>query len=55
MVVSEYDMVVIGGGFAGTAASSLPPETLVLRANTFGRISGADVAESLPDRAATTG
>jgi succinate dehydrogenase/fumarate reductase flavoprotein subunit len=30
------------------------PETLVLRANTFGRIIGANVARSLPDTAAAT-
>lgn len=53
--MSEYTMVAIGGGFAGTAAAlSLPPGTLVLRATTCGRIIGADVAGSLPDRAATT-
>ena len=70
MVVSDYDLVVIGGGFAGgepipglyAAGKSTglfyhkqPPGTLVLRANTFGRIIGANVAESLPDTAATRG
>ena len=32
-----------------------PPATSVLRANTFGRIVGANVAESLPESAAATG
>jgi hypothetical protein len=32
-----------------------PPATSVLRANTFGRIVGTNVAESLPESAAATG
>ena len=52
--MSEYNLVAIGGFAGTTAALSLPPGTSVLRANTFGRTIGADVAESLPDRAATT-
>jgi succinate dehydrogenase/fumarate reductase flavoprotein subunit len=113
MVVSDYDLIVIGGGFAGAAAAlsflqtaeksgragrvalieaeepgrlkvdadgqvqstdgepipglyaareitglfyhKQPPETLVLRANTFGRIIGTNVTESLPETAATRG
>jgi glycine/D-amino acid oxidase-like deaminating enzyme len=55
MLVSDYDLVVVGGGFAGAAAAlSLPAGTLVLRANTFGRLIGASVANSLTNKATAT-
>jgi tricarballylate dehydrogenase len=43
------------GEITGLFYHKQPPETLVLRANTFGRIIGAKVAESLPETAETRG
>ena len=42
------------GEITGLFYQKMPPGTLVLRANTFGRIIGENVAESLPDRSPAT-
>lgn len=43
------------GEITGHFYRTHPPATSVLRANTFGRIVGANIAESLPETAAATG